>query len=245
MLGLTTTASSVATGLKDIADALGGGIRENSLIIIEGEAKAGKSVISQHILNGILCSRECSVACYTTDKDVENLIARMDSLSLHVTHDFVTDRLRIYIAGSSDPLENTQENLQLLTTHISELPDRFKLVIIDSVTPLISRSNRVIKMDFLQTCKELCEQGRSIALVMDTHVFEGSMLSRVYTMSDYYLKLKTKDKMLDTGQVDTRDVKILEVTKLGGAECQKREGIKFEIKPNVGIQILPFVTVRI
>jgi len=51
--------------------------------------------------------------------------------------------------------------------------------------------------------------------------------------------------VLETGQVDTREIKILEVTKLGGAERPTQESIKFEIKPRVGIQILPFVRVRV
>ena len=54
-----------------------------------------------------------------------------------------------------------------------------------------------------------------------------------------------KDMMLDTGQVDTRKIKILEVTKLRGAERHSGEEIKFEIKPSIGIQILPFVKVKI
>ena len=80
---------------------------------------------------------------------------------------------------------------------------------------------------------------------MDTHVFEEKTLPRACAMSDYYLRLRSKDMVLGTGQVDTREVKILEVTKLGGAERPTQEGIKFEIKPRVGIQILPFVRVRV
>jgi archaellum biogenesis ATPase FlaH len=80
---------------------------------------------------------------------------------------------------------------------------------------------------------------------LNTHDFETKTLLRAYMMSDYYLKLKSKDAMLEPGQVDTRVIKLLEVTKLGGAERVGQEGIKFEIKPNIGIQILPFVQVRV
>jgi archaellum biogenesis ATPase FlaH len=80
---------------------------------------------------------------------------------------------------------------------------------------------------------------------MDTYVFESKTLLRAYAISDYYLKLKSQDPILDAGQVDTRVIKMLEVTKLGGAERPGGSGLKFEIKPNMGIQILPFVRVRI
>jgi archaellum biogenesis ATPase FlaH len=68
---------------------------------------------------------------------------------------------------------------------------------------------------------------------------------RAYAISDYYLKLKSHDSLLDIGQVDTRMIKILEVTKLGGVERYGQRGQRFEIKPHVGIQILPFVQVKI
>ena len=40
-------------------------------------------------------------------------------------------------------------------------------------------------------------------------------------------------------------IKMLEVIKLAGAECHGQKGIKFEIKPRVGIHLLPFVQVKI
>lgn len=82
-------------------------------------------------------------------------------------------------------------------------------------------------------------------LVLDTHIFENKTLLRAYAISDYYLRLRSHDVMLDTGQVDMRVIKLLEVTKLGGAERWGQEGMKFEIKPRVGIQILPFVQIKI
>ena len=101
------------------------------------------------------------------------------------------------------------------------------------------------KIDFLQTCKELCEQGRSIILALDTHVFESKTQMRAYAMSDYYLRLKSQDMMLGKGQIDTRVIKSLDVTKLGGIERWGQESIRFEIKPRIGIQILPFVQIRV
>lgn len=246
MLGMTTTEDARSTAIKEISEALGGGIREGSLVLIEGDAKSGKSVLSQYIAYGILCSKVCSVAYYTTDYRVEDLIAQMDSLSLFVRKDFVTDRLRIYTMGSDDILKNIQKSFQPLTNHISELPVRFKLVMVDSLTPLMIRVGPVVKIDFLQACKEqLCDrQNRSVVLAADTFLFEGKTLYRAHAMSDYYLRLRSKDMVIDTG-VDTRVVKVLDVTKLGGADRRGQEDIKFEIKPKIGMQILPLVQVKV
>ena len=245
MLGMTTTNDPGTTGVKDIAQALGGGIKENSLIMIEGEDKSGKSVLTQHIAYGVLNSKGSAVAYYSTEYEAEGLIAQMDSMSLETRHELATDRFRIYKLGPATILQNAEKSLKLIVDHISTMPQRFKLVVVDSPSPFLIRLSKSLIIDFLQTCKELCEQDRTIILVLNTHDFETKTLLRAYMMSDYYLKLKSKDAMLEPGQVDTRVIKLLEVTKLGGAERVGQEGIKFEIKPRIGIQILPFVQVRV
>ena len=176
MLGMTTTNDPGTTGIKDIADALGGGIHENSLIIIEGEAKTGKSVLSQHIACGVLRSKGSPVAYYSTEHNSDALMDQMESMSLEVRHDVVTDRFRIYRMGSANALKDAQKSLQLIIDHILALPERFKLVIVDSPSPFLALLGPVDKVDFLQACKELCERERSILLVLDTHVFEKKTL---------------------------------------------------------------------
>lgn len=245
MLGMTTTSDPGTTGIKDIADALGGGVRENSLIIIEGAAKTGKSVLSQHIAYGIMSSRGSAVTYFTTDYKPEALIAQMESMSLETRHDIATDRFRIYHVVPTEVITEAEKTLKLIVNQIAELPSRFKLVVVDSPSIFMTRLNPPVKVDFLQSCKELCEQDRSIVLTLNTHVFETRTLLRAHAISDYYIKLKPQDVMLDAGQVDTRVIKILEVTKLGGVERLGQSGLKFEVKPHMGIQILPFVRIRI
>ena len=245
MLGMTTTSDPGTTGVRDIAYALGGGIKENSLIIIEGEAKTGKSVFSQHIAYGILHSKGSAVAYYSSDYNSETLSAQMDSMALKTGHALATDCLRIYKMGAANVLRDPEKSLQLIIDHITALPIRFKLIIVDSPSQIMIPLNRMAKIDFLQTCKELCEQGRSIILALDTHVFESKTQMRAYAMSDYYLRLKSQDMMLGKGQIDTRVIKSLDVTKLGGIERWGQESIRFEIKPRIGIQILPFVQIRV
>jgi len=245
MLGMTTTSDPGTTGVRDIAEALGGGIHESSLVLVEGEAKTGKSVLCQHIAYGVLHSKGSAVAYYSTDYNSETLVTQMDSMSLDTGHELATDRFRIYKMGSKNVLRNDEKALQLILDHIVELPERFKLIVVDSPSPFLSRVDPVIKVDFLQACKELCEDERSIVLALDTHVFGSKTLLRAYAMSDYYLRIRSHDVMLDTGQYDTRVIKSLELTKLAGVERWGQEGIKFEIKPQMGIHLLPFVQVKI
>jgi archaellum biogenesis ATPase FlaH len=170
----------------------------------------------------------------------------MLSMSMSVKKDVVTDRMRIFKMGARDVLRDPQKSLQLILDHIVKLPERFKLVIVDSPSPFLAKLSPVPKVDFLQACKEISEQyNRTIVLVLDTHVFESKTLLRAYAMSDYYLRVRSQDMILNTGHIDTRIIKRLEVTKLAGAERWGQKPIKFEIKPRVGIQMLPFMQVKI
>jgi archaellum biogenesis ATPase FlaH len=244
MLGMTTTMEPLTAGIKAIAETLGGGIKEGSLILVDGEAKAGKSILVQYVAYGVLNTKSCSVAYYVTELGAEDLITNMDSISLWVRHARVTDRFRIYEPGKA--FEHAQESLQLITSNISGLPERFKLTVVDSVSLFMTHLSPTAKIDFLESCKEICERkGCSIVLTVNNCVFEKTARLRAYDLSDYYLSLRSQDVLLAPGQVDTRVIKTLEVTKLAGAECHGRPSLKFEIKPKVGIQILPLIRVRV
>lgn len=245
MLGMVTTSDPGTSGIRDIALALGGGIREQSLIMIEGEPDTGKSVLAQHIAYGILNSKGSPVVYYSTKFNAKGLVSQMESMSLETRHDLATDRFRVFKMRAQTFPKEAEKYLKTIVNHIKELPERFKLVIVDSPSLFMSHVSPMLKVDFLQSCKELCVDNRSIILVVDTHVFEQKTLSRAYAMSDYYLRLKSQDVMLEAGQIDTRVIKMMEVIKLAGAECHGNKGVKFEIKPRVGIHLLPFVQVKI
>ena len=245
MLDIKTTMETVLTGVREIADVLEGGITAGSLAIIEGESKSGKSVLTQHLTYDALDSPQNTVAYYTTGYDVRNLISQMESMSLRVKDYFLADRLQIFPLTAPISTLDAKGSLRFLNSHMAELPARINLIVIDSITPLLGRLPPPMKMDFLYNCKELCDDKRSILLAASSHTFEKKALSRVYAVSDYYLRLRSEDAMIEAGMIDERVIKILQVLKLHGADCQAIGTVKFEIKPKTGIQILPFVTVRI
>ena len=245
MLGLTTTNDPGTSGIKDIAEALGGGLKEGSFAVIEGETKTGKSVLCQHIAYGILSTRGTAVAYYSHEYNTDGLAVQMGSMSLDTRDDLQADRLRVFKIYSRTVIREPQKSLKLIISHIQGLPPHFKLIVIDSASIYLTRVNPIAKVDFLQSCKEMCGKERTIVTAIDSGAFEKKSLYRAFTMSDYYLKLRTNDAILETGKIDTRIIKILEVTRLAGADRWGQAGMKFEIKPRMGIQILPFMRVRV
>ncbi len=245
MLNMTTTKDPGTSGIKNIAEALGGGIKEGSLVIIEGEPHTGKSMLCQHIAAGVLSSQGSPVAFYSHECHAYGLYKRMIAMGLDPSADITAGRLVVFKIFSRKVVREATKSLELIVNHISRLPPQFKLVVLDSPSIYISRVSPIFKTDFLQACKEMCANGRTIIMSIENHAFERKSLLRVYAMSDYYLKLRSQNAILEAGKMDVRVIKVLEVTKLCGAERWGEEGLKFEIKPGVGIQILPIMRIKI
>lgn len=246
MLNVTTNKEVISTGIKEISEQLDGGIRPGSLMFIEGQSETGKSILAQHLAYGALSSGDNLVAYYTTEHSVRSLIAQMDSLSLSPLEHFLADRFRIYPLTVRNCYGETQKYLtKILMSHLQELPERFNLVIVDSVTPFLTHVKLLPTLDFFQDCREMCKQGRSLVLVANSHAFKKDIVSRAYDLSSDYIKLASEEALLGSDQIDERVIKVMDVPKLRGAERPGRDSLRFEIRPGTGIHVLPFTRVRI
>ncbi len=246
MVRITTDKGYILTGVKGLDEELGGGIHIGSLVFIEGQPQTGKSVLSQYLTYGALRALGNAVAYYTSGNDgVRGLLRQMNSLSLNVQDDFLVDYLRIYPLNLRNDFDNPQEPLRLLTDHLWNLPPRFSLVVLDSITTFMTKVSSAAALDFFFACRELCQQNRSIILVADSHAFKKGIVERAREICDDYLRVRLEYQRLNPEQVGKRLIRILEVPKLHGVGRPRREGIKFEIKPHSGISILPFSEVKI
>jgi len=231
-------ANVIVTGTRDLDEKLGGGIPVGSLCLVEGHSDAGKSVISQHLAFGALTSSEMCVAYYTTENTVRSLIAQMDSLSLYTLDYFLTDRFRIYPLGWRSDFRDTDRPFQLLVDHFFDLPERFRLVLVDSMTLLLAHSTPVTILDFFSACKNLCVRGRTILLVAHSYSFDDEVLTRSRSLCDAHLRLKLE-------AVGDRLVKTLEVLKVRGAERPTGDVVSFEIEPKMGMRPIPLAKARV
>src|SRR5512147_1026325 len=90
----------ISTGHPEIDKKLGGGIPIGSLILIEGQSDAGKSVLCQQMLWGSLASGH-GVLLFTTENTVKSLVSQMDSLGQHVLDYLLLGRLKIFCMKQS------------------------------------------------------------------------------------------------------------------------------------------------
>jgi len=244
-MSITTALERALTGISEIDTELDGGIINGSLVIIEGESGAGKSVLSQYLTYGTLGSGSGAIAYYTTDKNIRGLMGKMGSLSLPVAEFFLMDWLRFYPLHFRYGREDAREALWELTDHIAKLPERYKLVVIDSVSPFMNNTRPETPLDFFFACKELCGQNRTIVMTANPHAFVKGVLSRAYSLCDYYLKVRSEFFRVNAEQVSQRSIRILDVPKVHGRDRPNRKGIKFEIESKAGIRIVPFDVAKV
>ncbi len=223
-------AKVISTGNGEIDEKLGGGIPVGSLVLMEGQSDAGKSVVSQHFTYGALTSR-ISTAYYTTENTVKSLMSQMASLDLDVTDYFLCDQLRVYPAMTSEDAD-TKESFDALLDHFERLPVTTKLIIVDSLTGLVTHSDERYVIDFFSACKQMCDDGRTIIAVCHSDAFDDKMLIRISSLCDAHLVLRME-------QVAEGLVKVMEVAKVRNADQSTGNIITFDVEPGIGMKMIP------
>ena len=227
------------TGIRELDKRLGTGIPVGTLGLIEGESDVGKSVFCQHFACGTLRTTDNAVAYYTTEYDALGLIAQMDSMALHAQDHFLLDRLRIYQTALSIHYGDTSKPFWALTSHLSKLPEQFKLVLVDSITDLVTHSSPAATLDFFSVCRELCAQGRSIFVVAHSLTFDRETFNRASELCDAYMKLSYLDHSI-YGLVN-----VLEVLKAQWATHYTVGKFLFEIRSKMGIKTIPLAEMKV
>ena len=222
---------TITTGSNGIDKRLGGGIPVGSLVLLEGQSDAGKSVLSQHFSHSTL-NDKISVACYTTENTVKSLLSQMNSLNLDVTDYFLCDSLRIFPVEMTAEDADVGESFNALKNHFESLPPRFELIIFDSLTGMVAHADDRGIIDFFAGCKKLCDQGRTIVTIVHSYAFNDQMLIRVRSLCDAHLVMKID-------QLGYRLVKTMEVAKVRNADQSTGNVISFDVEPGIGMKIIP------
>jgi flagellar protein FlaH len=235
MMGTRKT-NVISTGNSEIAKKLGGGIPQSSMTLIEGESDSGKSVLTQQMIWGSLYDG-FEVVLYTTENTVKSFIRQMASLSLEISDFLLLGKLKIFpIAVSRSELTPSQVFnilLQDVTKH-----SKSALIVVDSLTTFVTHMSIEETMSYFENCKDLCDSGMSVINVINSYALGDASLARVRSISDAHLSLRTE-------QVGDLIVKVLEVSKVRGAELSTGNVVSFDVEPMLGMKIIPVSRVSV
>lgn len=226
----------ISTGNTEMDKKMGGGIPLGSLILIEGESDAGKSVLTQQMIWGSLYD-SINVILYTTENTVKSFVRQMNSLSLEVTDFLLLGKLKIFSIMASKSKLTPSDVFEILLADMEKYPGT-PLVVVDSLTTFITHSSIEETMTFFEICKQFCDRGITVIMVVNSYAFGQAELSRVRSICDAHLSLKNEE-------VGDRLVKVLEVSKVRGAAMSTGNIVSFDVEPMLGVKIIPVSKVSV
>jgi len=223
-----------AGALVPLENALGGGIRPGSLVLIEGASQAGKSVICQYLTYGaILGGRR--VVHFSTHHTAESLVEQMGSIGLDLSRHLQGDDLVVYPLEAPSANEDPGNIFAELVTWIDGISQG--LIVVDSVSDRAAISADREVMGFFSSCQRLCTKDRTIIVVAQSSAIDPQMLIRLQGLCNTHLKL-TSEMMRD------KPVKILEVSKVNDVDRHRDNRFTFHVEPEIGIRIIPVGSIK-
>jgi len=229
-------AKEITTGSAEIDRKLGGGIPAGSLTLIEGQSDAGKSVLTQQMIWGSL-HVDCRVTLFTTEHTIKNLMKQMDSLGLGVLEYLLLDRLRIYPVQMMKGAGDLEFLLKVMSEAVRRESDS-DMIIIDSLTSFVNHVSLESTIAFFEDCKNLCNEGQTILLVIHAYAFSESTLIRLRSMCDAHLSMKIEE-------MGDKLIKVIEVSKIRGASRTTGNIVSFDVEPGWGMRIIPISKAKV
>jgi flagellar protein FlaH len=93
-------------------------------------------------------------------------------------------------------------------------------------------------MTYFEVCKHYCDRGLTMVNVVNSYAFGQAELSRVRSMCDAHIRLRTEE-------VGDRLLKVMEVAKVRGAEMGTGNILSFDVEPMLGMKIIPVSKVKV
>jgi flagellar protein FlaH len=221
----------ISTGQREIDLQIGDGIPRGSLTLIEGKHAAGKTVLCEHLTYHALQAHS-AVAFYTSETGSPSLISRMASLGLDVLDYFLLDNLRVYPIQLTEYYPRADELLDTVLAHIIALPPAFDFVVVDTLTTFLPRCTRSNMLDFFIECRQMCAQGKTIVLTLDSRASLSNITANLSEWCDIHLNLQMEAVVVE------RVVKALNVVKTGHGAGKNNSKVHFEVHDGLGIHIV-------
>jgi flagellar protein FlaH len=221
---------TISTGHPEIDKKLGGGIPVGSLVLVEGQSDAGKSVFCQQMIWGSL-NNNFKTVVFTTENTVRSLVPQMRSLGLDILDQLLLGWCRIYTMKPSQVKGTAASTFDTIISSMQQNED-YQFFIVDSLTPIVSKTKGEETLNYLEDCKNLCDKGKTILNVTHTYAFEQDFLIRIRSVCDAHFKLMIE-------KVGDKLVKTLEVAKIRGAVQSTGNILSFDVEPEIGMKIMP------
>ncbi|MCD2200454.1 ATPase [Halobacterium sp. KA-4] len=246
-----STRSLYSLGLDEhdrLNNELGGGIPGGSIVLIEGDYGAGKSVMSQRITYG-LCEEDHSVTLVSTELSVRGFIDQMHSLSYDIEDHLLNENLLFFHAdvdsggsslrgGSEDEGDRRQLLKRLMEANKMWEAD---VVVIDTFDAILrndpkfealirQNDERQAALEIISFFRDLISKGKVIVLTVDPSTVDEEAIGPFRSIADVYFELQ----MAEVGNDVRRSIA---VRRFAGMGEQVGDTIGYSVRSGTGIVI--------
>jgi len=225
---------------------LGGGIPSGSIVLLEGEYGAGKSVMAQRLSAGF-CETGLTVTYLSTELTVRGFIDQMTSLGYDVVDDLLDERLLFLYAsldsghslsGDDRPRERKRLMERLMAARTMWTAD---VVIVDTFDAILrndprfealvrQNDERQAALEIISFFREVVSDGRNVVLTVDPSTVDDDIIGPFRSIADVFIELQ----MITVGNEVRRQ---LAVKRFAGMGEQVGDIIGYSVRTDTGIVI--------
>lgn len=224
---------------------LGGGFPPGSIVLIEGEYGAGKSVLTQRFTKGLL-EEDYSVTYLSTELTISDVIAQMNSLRFNIEEHLLDEELLFLHAdidqhspysgdrkGERKQLLRRMMDADVMWNADAILIDAFDDILRNDPTfEALVRENeeRQAALEIISFFRDVISTGRLIVITIDPASVHDTAIDPFRAIADAYLKLD----MVEVGNEIRRGISVKRFAGMGG---QVGDRIGYSVRSDAGIVI--------
>ncbi len=225
---------------------LGGGIPKGSIVLIEGDYGAGKSVLSQRFTYGFN-TEDVVTTLVSTELGVKGFLDQMNSLTYDIVKPLINEEVlfipaEIDASGTLTGSDEEEDRKQLLKRMMeAETMWEADVILIDTFDAILrndpkfealvrQNEERQAALEIISFFRDLTTKGKTIVLTVDPSTVGEEAIGPFRSIADVYLELE----MVEVGNDVRRNVF---VKRFAGMGEQVGDRIGFSVRSGIGIVI--------
>ena len=224
---------------------LGGGIPKGSIVLIEGDYGAGKSVLSQRFAYGFN-TEGVVTTLVSTELGVKGFLDQMNSLAYDMVKTLINEEVlfipaEIDAAGTLSGGDDDERKELLKRMMGAETMWDADVIIIDTFDAILrndpkfealvrKNEERQAALEIISFFRDLTTKGKTIVLTVDPSTVDEEAIGPFRSIADVYLELE----MVEVGNDVRRNIF---VKRFAGMGQQVGDTVGFSVRSGIGIVI--------